>query len=215
VGATPDSTDLKPVKTELPTYPNAAREQNIRGQVAIQILVSEAGDVEGSQVISRDPRLRDAALEAAKRWRFKPFLKGGQPVAAIAKLSFDFGALNGETTKSSADPWLVQAKIDRSGAMPKSVRVSSGVTQGLILTKVAPEYPESAKKARIQGSVVIAATINTEGAIRELRVVSGPPELVDAAVDVVRQWRYKPYFLMGRPIEVDTQVRINFILNVR
>jgi len=95
--------------------------------------------------------------------------------------------------------------------MPKSVRVSSGVTQGLILTKVAPEYPESAKKARIQGSVFIAATINTEGAIRELRVVSGPPELVDA----VRQWRYKPYFLMGRPIEVDTQVRINFILNVR
>jgi TonB family protein len=128
VGATPDPTDLKPVKTELPTYPNAAREQNIRGQVAIQILVSEAGDVEGSQVISRDPRLRDAALEAAKRWRFKPFLKGGQPVAAIAKLSFDFGPLNGETTKSSADPWLVQAKIDRSGAMPKSVRVSSGVT---------------------------------------------------------------------------------------
>jgi len=115
--------------------------------------------VEGSQVISGDPLLRDAALEAAKRWRFKPFLKGGQPVAAIAKLSFDFGPLNGETTKSSADPWLVQAKIDRSGAMPKSVRVSSGVTQGLILTKVAPEYPESAKKARIQGSVVIAATI--------------------------------------------------------
>jgi len=86
----PHSTDLKPVKTELPTYPNAAREQNIRGQVAIQILVSEAGHVEGSQVISGDPLLRDAALEAAKRWRFKPFLKGGQPVAAIAKLSFDF-----------------------------------------------------------------------------------------------------------------------------
>ena len=95
--------------------------------------------------------------------------------------------------------------------MPKSVKVSSGVTQGLILTKVAPEYPGSATKARIQGSVVIAATINTEGAIRELRVVPGPPERVDA----VRQWRYKPYFLMGRPIEVDTQVRINFILNVR
>jgi len=65
--------------------------------------------------------------------------------------------------------------------MPKSVRVSSGVTQGLILIEVAPEYPGSAKKARIQGSVVIAATINTEGAIRELRVVSGPPELVDAS----------------------------------
>jgi TonB family protein len=194
VGATPDSTDLKPVKTELPTYPNAAREQNIRGQVAIQILVSEAGDVEGSQVISGDPLLRDAALEAAKRWRFKPFLKGGQPVAAIAKLSFDVGPLNRETTKSSADPWLVQAKIDRSGAMPKSVRVSSGVTQGLILTKVAPEYPESAKKARIQGSVVIAATINTEGAIRELRVVPVPRS----------SWML-----------VDTQVRINFILNVR
>jgi len=69
VGATPDPTDLKPVKTELPTYPNAAREQNIRGQVAIQILVSEAGDVEGSQVISGDPLLRDAALASLARSR--------------------------------------------------------------------------------------------------------------------------------------------------
>jgi protein TonB len=97
-------------------------------------------------------------------------------------------------------------------ATPQRVRVSQGVTEGLILKKVQPTYPPLARSARIQGSVVLQAVIGKDGSIQGLRAVSGHPMLTPAAIDAVKQWRYKPYFLNGEPVEVDTQITVNFTL---
>ncbi len=97
-------------------------------------------------------------------------------------------------------------------APPKKIAVSSGVMAGNLITKTQPTYPAIAKAARIQGSVILAATISKTGTIENLRVVSGPPMLAPAALDAVRSWRYKPYVLNGEPTEVDTQVTVNFTL---
>jgi protein TonB len=97
-------------------------------------------------------------------------------------------------------------------APPKKIAVSSGVMAGNLLTKTQPTYPAIAKAARIQGTVILAATISKSGTIENLRVVSGPPMLAPAAMDAVRSWRYKPYVLNGEPTEVDTQVTVNFTL---
>ncbi len=97
-------------------------------------------------------------------------------------------------------------------ATPQRVRVSQGVTEGLILKKVQPTYPPLARSARIQGQVVLQAVIGKDGSIQNLRAIQGHPMLTPAAIDAVKQWRYKPYFLNGEPVEVDTQITVNFTL---
>jgi periplasmic protein TonB len=98
-------------------------------------------------------------------------------------------------------------------ATPQKVRVSQGVSEGLLLHKVTPSYPALAKQARIQGSVVLQATIGKDGSIQNLHVLSGHPMLTQAAIDAVRQWKYKPYLLNGESVEVETTVQVNFTLS--
>jgi protein TonB len=85
--------------------------------------------------------------------------------------------------------------------------------QGLLLTSVRPAYPRLAQAARIQGAVVLLVTISREGLVENIRVVNGHPMLVGAAMDAVRQWRYRPYLLNGKPIEVETQITVNFMIS--
>jgi len=97
-------------------------------------------------------------------------------------------------------------------ATPQRVRVSQGVSQGLLVRKVQPAYPPLARQARIQGAVVLQAEISKDGAIENLRLLSGHPMLAPAAIEAVKQWRYKPYYLNGEPVAVETQITVNFTL---
>jgi len=97
-------------------------------------------------------------------------------------------------------------------AAPQRVRVSSGVVQGLLLSQVKPVYPPLARQARIQGTVLLQAQISKDGRIENLQLISGHPMLAPAAIEAVKQWRYKPYLLNGEPCEVDTQIQVNFSL---
>ena len=97
-------------------------------------------------------------------------------------------------------------------ATPQRVRVSQGVTQGLVLRRVNPNYPPLARQARIQGQVVLQAEISKAGDIQNLRLISGHPMLAPSAIEAVKQWKYKPYYLNGEPVEVETQITVNFSL---
>jgi protein TonB len=98
-------------------------------------------------------------------------------------------------------------------ATPQRVRVSSGVSTGLLVRKVPPTYPPLARQARIQGVVILQAQISKEGNIENLQLISGHPMLAPAAIEAVKQWKYRPYLLNGEPVEVDTQVQVNFTLS--
>jgi protein TonB len=95
---------------------------------------------------------------------------------------------------------------------PKRVRVSQGVTAGLLIRRVQPTYPAIARAARIHGTVVLHAIIAKDGSIENLQAVSGHPMLVPAAIDAVQGWRYKPYLLNGTPVEIDTEIIVDFVL---
>jgi protein TonB len=95
---------------------------------------------------------------------------------------------------------------------PKKITISGGVAAGNLLQRTQPVYPPIAKAARVQGTVVLQATISKTGAIENLHVVSGPTMLQQAALDAVRSWRYKPYLLSGEPVEVETTVNVIFTL---
>jgi protein TonB len=98
-------------------------------------------------------------------------------------------------------------------AAPQRVRVSQGVVSGLKVRDVKPNYPPLARQARIQGTVVLHAVISKDGSIEGLTLISGHPMLAPAAIDAVKQWKYKPYLLNGEPVEVDTEVQVNFTLS--
>src|SRR5260221_94691 len=99
-----------------------------------------------------------------------------------------------------------------SQAVPQRVRMSQDVAQGLILKKVAPVYPPLARQARIQGTVVLRVIVSNAGDVENVQLVSGHPMLAPSAIEAVRQWTYKPYLLQNEPIEIETQVQVNFTL---
>lgn len=109
-----------------------------------------------------------------------------------------------ETTRTVARPVNV--------APPRVVPLSTGITEGMLIRKVTPPYPVLAKAAGIQGQVMLQATIGHDGAIENLQVISGHPMLVRAALEAVKQWRYRPYLLNNQPVDVETQIIVNFTL---
>jgi len=88
------------------------------------------------------------------------------------------------------------------------------MSEGNLIRKLQPMYPPLARTARIQGAVVLQAVISKEGAIENLKVLTGHPMLVQAAREAVMQWRYRPYILNNEPVEVETQITVNFWLGV-
>ena len=89
----------------------------------------------------------------------------------------------------------------------------SRMMEGNLTLRIQPNYPSIARQARIQGEVLLRAMISREGTIENLQVLSGHPMLVGAAVEAVRQWRYRPYLLNGEPVEVETEVTVKFVLS--
>jgi periplasmic protein TonB len=95
---------------------------------------------------------------------------------------------------------------------PQRIRVSAGVSQRLLVKRVNPDYPSDARQGRIQGQVVLQILITKAGDVATVELVLGHLLLAPAAMDAVKQWKYKPFFLQGVPLEVDTEVLVSFTL---
>jgi periplasmic protein TonB len=105
------------------------------------------------------------------------------------------------------------AVIPPPPSVPPVHKRTSVMMEGSLIHRVEPQYPALAKTMGIQGTVVLAAVVSREGTIEKLKVVSGHPFLAQAAAEAVQQWRYRPYVLNGQPVEVDTQITVNFFLS--
>ena len=127
-------------------------------------------------------------------------LVGGAPMGVLSEVL------------GSARSMPVPAKTP--AAVPvKRIRVAARVVEANLIHDVTPQYPPEAGRARIEGTVVLLATIGADGSVKDVRVESGLPILAQAAIDAVRQWRYKPYMIDGEPVEVDSRITINFNLS--
>ena len=117
--------------------------------------------------------------------------------------------LNSMTPVPPTTPSLIPTNAPNH---PQQVQVNSGMSTGLLIKQVAPDYPPEAKHAHIQGSVLLRAVINKSGDIAELEIISGPIELVVSAVSAVRKWKYRPYLLNGEPVAVQTTIVVKYVL---
>jgi len=114
---------------------------------------------------------------------------------------------------STAPPPPPPKKVEEKPKTPERIRVGGNVQAANLIRKVTPVYPPLAKQARVQGTVRFSAIIGKDGAIQNLQLVSGHPLLVPAATEAVKQWVYKPTLLNGEPVEVITQIDVNFTLS--
>ncbi len=142
----------------------------------------------------------------------RKLLLGAAGLAAIAG-PIAFGLVTSTAARAnSAAGSAVAQQPDQPTAAHASVHASKEEMTALVLKKIPPEYPEAAKKAHIQGQVILKAIIGKSGDVENLQIVSGHPQLAPAAIEAVKQWKYRPYLQQGQPVEVETEVTVNFTL---
>ena len=132
---------------------------------------------------------------------------GGVPGGVVGGIPG--GMLSGLVRSNGSAPVLVSTPAQA----PKRIRVPASMAEANLVYDVAPKYPPEAGRERIEGTVVLMAVIGKDGIVRDVRIESGLPLLAQAAIDAVKQWRYRPYLLNGEAVEVDSQITINFNLS--
>jgi bla regulator protein blaR1 len=134
----------------------------------------------------------------------RKLLLGATGVAAVAG-PIVFGVFHATPTRAAS-------AVASESAQSEPAQVSQQEMSAHVLKKVNPVYPEAARKAHIQGEVILRATIGKDGGVENLQIVSGHPQLAEAAIDAVKQWKYRPYLKDGQPAEVITEINVNFTL---
>jgi protein TonB len=148
------------------------------------------------------------------RWSYRPYLVNGEAREVQSWVMIQFKGGVGKSAPTAGVVGMAgMSGMAGAGPGPGSrgaVRVSAGTVAGMMEQAVAPVYPPIARAAHVQGVVVLHAILSKTGEVENLQVISGPPMLVGAAEDAVRQWKYKPYLLNGLPTEVETTINVNF-----
>ena len=205
------------IKMVMPKYSPLAAQAHLTGSVLFHVILAKDGTVTQIDIVSGHPLLVQAALDAVKQWQYEPTLLNGEAVEVDTTVTVNF-QLDKKPSKDGADSNTnsVEAPApappsDQDAAKP--VRVPGKVQQTRLIRAVKPVYPDLARQARIQGVVRLKAIIAKDGTVHDVEVVSGHAQLVQAAVDAVRKWRYQPTLLNGLPVEVLTTIDVVFYLN--
>ena len=209
-----------------PQYSEKARQAGYEGTVVLWLVVDANGLPQEIKVQhSLGMGLDEEAIKAVRQWRFQPALKDGKPIPVMVNVQVNFrldgkpGVQHASSPSPGGDGSAVTPALSgrppasAPGSSPQQVQIGQAVSQGLLISKVQPTYPPLARQARVQGTVVLHAVIGKDGSVQDLQVVSGHPMLIQAAMDAVKQWRYKPYLLMGKPVQVQTTINVNFELS--
>lgn len=123
------------------------------------------------------------------------------------------GGIVGSVPTAAPPPPPPPVKKEEKPPTPSRIAVGGKVQQAMLIRQPKPSYPPLAKQARISGTVRLNAIIAKDGTIMNLTLISGHPLLVPSAMEAVRQWVYRPTLLNGEPVEVVTQIDVNFTLS--
>jgi TonB family protein len=185
----------KLVKLVEPAYPEIAKQAKVEGIVIVQARTDTQGRVKDAMILRSIPLLDQAALDAVKQWAYEPMVINGEAKEAVFTVTVRF-ALDKEKNKGQ------QGKEEGTG----------DVLVPTLVKRVDPVYPEAAAKAGIQGIVLLEATTDEQGNVVKVRVLKSIPELDQAAIDALKQWKYEPFIVEGKPKGVVFTVTIRFAL---
>lgn len=187
----------KLIKKQAPTYPKEALKKRISGNVILKATIDKKGRVESAEVVSSpDDLLSESAIKAIRCWQYEPYKENGKSLKVQFTVNVTF-ALDGkkENRCSNSAP----AKYDK---------------KPVLIRRVAPKYPAEAREKQISGQVLLEATADVSGNVKSLKVVKTPDSLLSvAAMEAVKQWKYKPYIVNGTAKELRFTVCVNFSLD--
>lgn len=200
-----------------PEYPEIARAARIQGVVILEVMIGEDGAVREARVLRPVPMLDQAALDAVLQWKYTPTLLNGQPVPIVMTVTVTFSlndkANEGPAAQTAASDAPEPARFKTaSGAEMVPVRVGGDIKEPIKTRSVAPIYPPEAQQAGLQGAVILEAVIDTDGKVKQTRVLRSVPGLDESAVNAVRQWEYTPTIYNGVAVPVIMTVTVTFSL---
>jgi TonB family protein len=208
------------------TMPTAEREP--RDEIVLfEFLVSSTGEVSNIQPLEgKDSKSLSQLSKSLSSWKFSPASSGTIPTAATGKVLFIKGEdyFRYQVSKAFRDSGSVHPVEAKPVDLPNGPRtivtikvpiridLDPGEAAKQLIDRVPPEYPAEARAAHVQGNVSLLVSIGEDGSVTAVKEISGPPELISAAVAAVKQWRYRPIISRGEPQEASTVVDIPFEL---
>lgn len=191
-----------------PVYPPLARQGRIQGTVCFNALIGRDGRIFNLQLVSGHPLLVSAAQDSVRQFLFTPFHEDGEARDLSTRIDITF-FLDGKSSRFDVHFPL----DDKSPTTMNDDLLSRAVSPAVLVTRTEPEYSPEAKKAKLQGTVVLFATVGIEGVPTAIRVIRQLGlGLDEAASKAVAQWRYRPAMKGGRPVESNLTVEVNFRL---
>jgi TonB family protein len=225
-------TPPKLVKTVEPVYPDEARRARIEGTVVVEAKVDVNGKVIDAKVLKSIPGLDQAAVDAVKQWVYEPMIINGvkRPIIFTTTVRFslsDEGATSAGGVVGGVMGGVVGGVAGgveggvvggvegskREESAKGVVRAVGGIKPPKLVTCVNPVYPEIARQAQVEGTVILEATTDEKGNVESVKILRSIPVLDQAAVDAVRQWKYEPMIIDGKPRKVVFTVTVLFKLN--
>lgn len=196
-----ESTDVRELETEKPLKATKPEAHPAKSNVAPDSAKPTASVIAESKVPAPQPAPQPIVVkgEHAKAAQQQPVESADAP------------ALSAVAPSDAAMPDLGSANNGPTPVLQK-LTISQGVSRGLLIKQVQPVYPRTAIEMHIEGAVELLATVTKNGNISEAKILSGDKQLAHAAVDAVKQWKYKPYLLNGEPVDIQTQITVNFKL---
>jgi periplasmic protein TonB len=219
----------KPVTTAAKAPPSAPPVAAPAAPLGASSAASPTPDVPDSavatnKVTANKVKATDAPMKPAATPVTEPPAAKAAPQPIAIKGGSSHPASKGVASADAPAPSLGIAPAENGAALPnlmnskaatpvlQVVHVSQGVSRGLLVKEVPPQYPVPALQRRAEGAVELQATISKSGDITAVKVLSGDQQLAHAAVEAVKQWKYKPYLLDGEPLEIQTQITVKFQL---
>lgn len=213
VRAVKDIQPPKLIKIIDPVYPEDARKAKIEGVVILEATTDIYGKVIDTKILRSIPELDQAAMDAVKQWIYEPMIIEGEPRGVTFTVTCTFKLDGKEKAKLGGVEGGVEGGIEgRVTETNQAVRATGDKKPPKLIKEVLPVYPEEARKAEIEGIVILEATTDIYGQVKNLRVLRSIPELDQAAIDAVKQWIYEPTVVDGKPIEDTFTVTVTFKL---
>jgi TonB family protein len=197
---------------ENPVYPASARANGIEGTVVLRAVIGEDGTIKDLAVLSGPPELQSSAIDAVKRWTYRPYLLNGEPVEVQTTITVHYAlAPQHHPTSDSSQPAANEEAAQTGGSDPGIYDVGGSVRPPIVIHQADPKYAEAARNAKLSGNVVISLVVGTDGKPYNVQVARGLGHGLDEqAVEAVQQYRFKPATRNGEPVAAYLNVEVNF-----
>lgn len=211
-----------PDHTVRPKYPKAALKAGTEGSVVLHATVGADGKMKELVALSGEDIFARPTVDAVGKWIFYPVVRDGQPVETTYRVRMNFSLLLRE-----ANPEItLESPMEREPSLPDDVPVEdtpdgavyrvtkhSGVIGPKVTYQIDPEFPETARKEKLDGNVIVDLVVGTDGIPRNFQIqCSDIPENNEKALEAVRQWRFNPGTKEGLPVNVKIAVKVEFHL---